>query len=279
MSSWIRVLVVLLVLLASPLARAAGPSKQECVDANDSAQDLRRADKLLQAREKLSVCVAATCPGVVREDCAQRLSELDAVTPSLVFEVKDGSGGDRSAVHVTMDGRVVTDRLDGSAWPVDPGEHQVVFDDGSARVERAIFVRDGDKDRHVLVTLGPGAVQGPLSAETRPTDGSRVPALAGFGIGGVGLVIGTIFTIEGVNAQSSATSACGPAGNQCPGDASSRNGAIRTDTAVAVTGFGIAAAGAVVGALLLPHAQPSLSQGRRVVPILGIGYAGVGGSF
>lgn len=274
MRSWVRALIVVLIFFASPLARAAGPSKQECVAANDAAQSLRRADRLRESREQLAVCMAASCPGLVREDCAQRLSELDAVMPSLVFEVKNGSGLDLSAVHVTMDGRRVTDTLDGSALLVDPGEHQFTFDDGTTHVDQTIVVREGDKDRHVRVTLG-GVVH-----VTRPAEGGApVPTIAAFGVGGVGLVVGTIFTIEGVSAKSSANAACGPLGNQCPGDASSRNSAIRTDTAVAVVGFGVAAAGAVVGVLLLPHAPPSASQGRRVYPILGVGYAGVGGSF
>lgn len=280
MNSWIRSVVVLVSVLLLPCAaRAAEPTKQECVAANDAAQDLRRAGWLRESREKLALCVSTSCPGPVREDCAQRISEVDAAMPSLVFEVKNGNGSDLSAVHVTMDGRPTTDTLDGSALPVDPGEHRFAFEDGSARVERTIIVREGDKNRHVRVTLG-AAVAAPGETTQTMTSSSPMPAIVSFGIGGTGLVVGTVFAIEGATAKSQANSACGPAGNQCPGDASSRNGAITTDTVVAVAGFGVAAAGAVLGALLLPHNSPSEPKvGRRVFPVLGLGYAGVGGSF
>ena len=56
MSHWSRpILVALGVVLVPCPARAAEPTKVECIAANDAAQDLRRAGKLREAREKLVV--------------------------------------------------------------------------------------------------------------------------------------------------------------------------------------------------------------------------------
>src|SRR5579863_2417832 len=119
--------VIALVPLCTALAAAGEPSKQECVTANESAQDLRRLSQLRAARTQLARCVSASCPGPVREDCAQRLTEVDLAMPTLVLVAKDKAGNDLSSVLVTMDGLPFADSLDGSAVQVDPGEHRFVF--------------------------------------------------------------------------------------------------------------------------------------------------------
>ena len=48
------------------------------MDADDAAQDLRLEGKLQAAREQLLICTSPSCPRAVREDCAQRLEELNA---------------------------------------------------------------------------------------------------------------------------------------------------------------------------------------------------------
>ena len=85
MNHWSHPLLCALgVVLVPWSARAVEPTKLECIAANDAAQDLRRTGKLREAREKLALCVSTACPGPVREDCAQRLTEVDGVMPSIV---------------------------------------------------------------------------------------------------------------------------------------------------------------------------------------------------
>ena len=102
-------------------AAAADPTKEQCIAANDHAQEFRQAGKLSKAREQLVLCVAQSCPGPVREDCAQRLDEVDKAMPTIVFVVKDASGNDVSGVSVTMDGQPLAAKLTGAAVAVDPG--------------------------------------------------------------------------------------------------------------------------------------------------------------
>jgi hypothetical protein len=140
-------------LMASP-AMAAAPTKDECIDANEAAQTLGESGKLMAERQKLVVCVSSSCPGPVRQDCAQRLTEVDAKMPTLILEARDDSDHDMVAVHVTMDGRPLFDRLDGKAYPIDPGEHHFVYEaPGFTRVDRVIVVREAEKNRHDRVVL------------------------------------------------------------------------------------------------------------------------------
>src|SRR5450432_2123164 len=142
-------IMVLAVLLADLPARSAEPTKQQCVDANDAAQDLRQSGKLRQARERLALCASASCPAIVREDCAQRLGEVDAAMPTIVFEAKDAAGNALPAVAVTMDGQPFAEKLDGKPLQLDPGEHRFVFNaQGLPSTEKTLVVREGDKARH-----------------------------------------------------------------------------------------------------------------------------------
>lgn len=177
---------------------AAEPTKQECVAANESAQDLRRVAQLREARTRLALCVSASCPGPVREDCALQLREVDAAMPTLVLVAKDMAGNDLSAVMVTMDGLPFANSLDGSAVQVDPGEHQFVFESaGQPAMEKVLVVREGDKNRHVSVVFGAAQPYAPETAEHRTSsflqgDTKRLVALGLGGAGALGLVIGTV---------------------------------------------------------------------------------------
>src|ERR1700690_180086 len=108
------------------VSRADVPTDQ-CIGANAKAQWLRQAGKFGEAREQLKSCAEASCPGMVRDDCMQRLDELERAQPTIVFDVKDSAGKDISAVAVTVDGRRLADRLDGRAIAVDSGEHTFSF--------------------------------------------------------------------------------------------------------------------------------------------------------
>jgi hypothetical protein len=202
--------------LAPSVASAAEPTKQECVSANERAQDLRRAAQLREAKKELAVCVSASCPAPVREDCATRLSEVDAAMPSLVFVAKDRAGNDLSGVLVTMDGLPFAENLDGTAVPVDPGEHKFIFEgDGLPATEKILVVHEGDKSRHVNVVLG-GVADAPADSQQdglfSPTH-RRTMGLALGGAGALGFVVGTVFGIAAKSTYDHAWS------NECSQDA------------------------------------------------------------
>jgi hypothetical protein len=143
------------VMLAATNARAADPTKRECIDANVQGQSLQKGGKLREAEATLRACASPACPPAVRDDCAQRLDELDRVMPTLVFEATDPAGKDLTAVRVTVDGEPLADVLDGTALAVDPGEHTFTFEvAGESPVNLKLVIREGDRGRRARVTLG-----------------------------------------------------------------------------------------------------------------------------
>jgi hypothetical protein len=239
--------------LASPAARAAQPTKQECVAANESAQDLRRAGLLRAARKQLALCMSATCPAPVREDCAARLSEVDAAMPTLVFVAKDGAGNDLSAVLVTMDGLPFADNLDGTAVQVDPGEHRFVFEgDGLPATEKIVVAHEGDRSRHVNVVLGAPASNAVAEQKESLFSPNR-RRIAGIGLaaaGGIGLVVGAIFGFMAKSTYDRAWTECGedPRGCSAQGvhDGQTAHSQATVSTASFVAGVLLAGGGAAL---------------------------------
>lgn len=151
----------------SPLL--ADVTKDECVDANGKGQQLRRELKLSAARIELRTCASPSCPAIVRDDCARRLDELDKAQPTIVFEVTDTAGSDVSAVKVTVDDNPLADRLDGTAIPVDIGEHVFRFEVAEhPPAVRTLIIAQGEKSRRERIVLE-GATAPALAATSPAT--------------------------------------------------------------------------------------------------------------
>jgi hypothetical protein len=250
--NWTRSLpLVFGALLLARAAHAAEPTKLACIAANDAGQSLRRAGRLHEAREQLVQCGSASCPQLVRDDCAQRLIEVERVMPGLVFEAKDGAGKAVSSVTVTMDGQRLTDKLDGQSVQVDPGEHQLVFEsDGLPRAGRTIVVREGERDRHESVVFEQALTPTTPGASPPGTSPQRTVAFLLGGLGVVGLVVGSAFGVSAIskNGASNANGHCDASGCD-PTGFSLRHEALGQATASTVTfllGLGAAAGGVVV---------------------------------
>ncbi len=129
------------------------PNKIECIAADTDGQSLRLAGKLLQARKRLAGCAAASCPAIVRDDCVERIADLDVVQPTIVFTATNGDGRPLVAVRLTVDGVVVASRLDGRPVPVDPGDHLFAFDAlGRVSAQMRLTLHEGEKRvRHAVV--------------------------------------------------------------------------------------------------------------------------------
>ena len=201
-------ILAILVTLGASATALAEPTKQECIAANESAQGLRRTGNLRDARARLAVCIAASCPTAIREDCAQRLDEVDKAAASIIFEARDASGNDLSAVKVSMDGSPLASRLDGTALSVDLGEHTFRFEaNGLPVVEKRFVIREGEKGRRERLTFGAPAAAGSKTPTTgdgshvaappdtgvlapTPTEGSQPEGRAGGTQRTIGLVVG-----------------------------------------------------------------------------------------
>jgi hypothetical protein len=277
-------------LAAGGAARAADPTVGECLAASESSLTLRRAHKLHDALDQLLICSAASCPRDVHAECIRRVSAVNAAIPTVVFEAKDGDGNDISAVKVSMDGVALTDRLDGAALPLDPGEHTFTFKArGQPAVVKTFVIREGEKDRrervvfHSLVPVRPppaavasagaatGATTQPAAGPpaagtvlqtTPPAEPARrdrgtqgTLAIAAMGVGVIGLGVGIGYGLESLSKHHQAAQVC-PDVCADQGGVDLWNSAVSAGN-VATVGFIVGAAGLAGGAVLWFTAAPA----------------------
>lgn len=192
-------------------ARAA-PSARECIAANESSIQLRKAKHLREAREQLLICAEPSCPADIRTECARDVSEVTAAIPSLVISAQDAAGNDLVAVKVSMDGKPLAQRLDGSAIPLDPGPHDLELEAaGQPRViKKTIVLREGEKDRRELFRFEPEHVATPEKVRDpgRRTLGLVTGVVGALGLG-VGVASGIVAAVLWSNSKSEcSTSTC-----------------------------------------------------------------------
>jgi len=302
-----KVLVSALFAVASlPLAHpavAAEPTKQQCVDANDAAQDLRQSGKLSEAREKLLLCASTSCPSIVRDDCSLRFDEVERLQPTIVFDAKDAAGRDLTEVKVTVDGRPFAERLDGHALAVNPGQHVFTFEiAGQAAKIEILVLKEGEKERRERIVIGSAQSppqpmpmpitgvapsSGPVLAGPPPHDeapsagkGQRIAGIAVGAAGIVGLGVGAIFGTVASSSWSSAQKECGSP-TSCPNYAQGASDHDAATSAATMSTIGFIAGGALIaGGLTLFFTAPWASSTATTVGLVpGVGGMTVRGSF
>jgi hypothetical protein len=218
----------------------------------------------------------------------QRLDALLARVPSMLVTVKGGPIGEE--VAVTVDGRQIVTR-GGIAARFDPGPHEVrVSAPGYRPFEQTVTLpeRGGVNVIEALLSPAPPAavpIVPPLSADhlsaPRPTSGSRVPAYVAFGVGGAGVILGTITGVLSLSKVSDLTAAC--PGDKC---STSEQGTVNSAQALGTTstiGFVVGGLGIAAGAvLLLIHPWGGRTMGPSSASMaswIGIGGSGLEGRF
>jgi hypothetical protein len=177
-----------------------------CINAYEQAQTLRKDGKLVSAKAQAAICARADCPALLTKDCSRWLTELEASTPTVVFDARTPAGAERTDVRVKIDGAVVAPHIDGKAVPIDPGTKKVVFEaDDAPPVETTIVIKEGEKNRKVSVTIGAAAAVAPL-ATSRP-----IPAGVWIfgGVSVIALTGSVIFAASGLS-QKGDLDACKP---------------------------------------------------------------------
>jgi len=260
------------------------PSKAECIAASESGQELRHGGKLRDARERFALCVSEGCPGPVRADCADRLAEVDKAMPTLVVAAVDQEGTDLSEVRVLEDGAQVVARLDGTPVRIDPGDHAFRFETaGYLPVTRRLVAREMEKGRRLAIQFKTVATStaeaaddsaGPVREGEPPP---RWPSYLAFGVAGVGLIAGAVFTVAWASENGKCSTLSRDA---CLSAHSDHESVLGADTVGAVSGFGLAVVAAGVGWWLWPSASAGEgAHALEVRPRLGLGWLGVDGRF
>ena len=255
---------------------------------------MRRQGKLHDARERLLVCGDASCPALVREDCAQRLVELDTAQPTLILDIRDGDmAADVDAVSVTMDGQPLAAGL--TTIAADPGEHSFWFEvPGRPRVSRVFILKEGEKDRRERIDIGPASVapssiappppaqESPEVVPTTPSgswlDAQRLlgltAALLGAGgiVAGIDLGLGARAALDAQNRDCASPTVC-PRHAQALSD----HDTMETDGLWSTVAF-VAGGALVAGGLALIFVDPlfaTATVGVTAVPEVGLDRAGI----
>ncbi len=257
--------------------------------------------EIVAGTENLNLVVreplAATAPKVFHDaqDRAQKV--LTAATPKIAHLIIRITPSETKA-NVTVSGRPVPLALIGADRPTDPGTHEVAataegYKPASATVT---LVAGGHQDITLLLEKDPNAAATlPAAPSTTPTpqvttvppaapesEGSHTGAYVAFGIGGLGLLVGSV---TGGLALSKAS--------DCPDKVCKTQSDLdsaKTMANVSTVSFGAGIVGVAVGVILLltgnkTNAESPASPASRPAPRLamqpwfGLNAAGVSGSF
>lgn len=191
---------------------AAEEARMECLEAHRNAQQLKLENKFVEARQYLKTCSAAACPGVIIKDCGAWVADLEAVTPSMVFQIYL-DGKDAPQAQVEVNGVLVEDRM--TAMQVNPGQHTVVATvPGLDPITETVSLPVGQRMRLVSFNfesksseLESSPVAPPEYTVSRPRPAAVYPLL---GLGVAGLAAFGVFTGLGMGEQNKLEDSCSP---------------------------------------------------------------------
>ncbi len=264
----------------------------------ETARERVAVGRLIEARELLGQVVRyAARPGepppfAEARMHAQRLDDdLGARIPQLRVVLR----GADATVTVTIDGVEVPTASLVAARRIDPGAHTIVARAGTRERKERVTLRERETKELVLelpppaiaasspATSGDAGAQGdarePAPAKTQydPSPVPRALFWGGLATAGVGLVVGSITGAMSLSAVGAAKLGCN--GTQCPPDTYDDISRARSLGNVSTVAFIIGGAGgalAVAGFLL---EKRETKQVGRVTPFVGVGAAGVRGTF
>ncbi|HWZ93161.1 MAG TPA: hypothetical protein VNW92_30085 [Polyangiaceae bacterium] len=244
--------------------------------------------------------------GQARTEAEGLASELAARIPSLELKVSGAAPGQE--LHVTIDGAAVPPAVATVPRKLDPGKHQIsISSAGRSDLNASVELKEGEKRTLELaltstpaaapaapvaaapspVAPAPVAPAAPAPAEPRsaavPESKSGVSSLAyiGFGIGAVGVGVGTVTGLMSLSKASTAKKFC--TGNDCTPAASDDINSSKSLANVSNVGFAVGIVGlglGVYGLLSSGHApEATQATARHWDVLLGARSVGVAGAF
>jgi hypothetical protein len=260
--------------------------------------------------------IPANAPAAFLEAQTAAKAEMPALEPRIAMLTISVSGADPKTVSVLVDGQKVPSVFVGAPKPVDPGEHKVqAIGEGMASEVLTLHIKEGARENVSLslsaqkgamppATTSPetapvvpppgasnrvemrGSDMAPLPPEGR-SNGMRIASFAALGVGAVGLGVGTVFGLQSMSKRSEADELC-PDPNRCPVSQRDKVEGLDDDARKAQTlatiGFIAGGVGVAAGVTLFllsgkKQDQTALQRGPTIHPWLGLGSAGVTGTF
>jgi hypothetical protein len=261
---------------------------------------------LVEARDTLAALrklrSKANDPAPFKE-ARKKGEELDASLaqriPALTVVLRGVPEGEAPAI--TIDGTAIAPDALGAPRSVNAGHHVVAGRTSAMEATQEVDLREGEK-KEVTLTFVANASAGPAIAPDASTRGApgqapEQPPVArshgfdtltwvGVGVGGAGVIAGTITGVMSLSKTSSLSNDC--PGYVCPPSAHGEHDSASTLATVSTVSFIVAGAGAALAVVSLvaghdeptaASAQPSTASHTRVVPWLGLGAAGIRGTF
>ncbi len=242
-----------------------------------------------------------------RDAAASLNEELAGRIPSVTIVVKNVPDG--ATPTVDIDGASVPAEVLGQPRKVDPGHHVVTAKAGSAEGKQELDIAEKETKDVSIELPAPTPDSETKPAETSASDqappssggGNKLLIWGGFGLAGAGVIVGSVTGFLALNKANSVkgSSSCQNGGTLCnpsvDGDVSSG----KTMALVSTVSFIAAGVGAALGVTGLfvgggdsaaaPASKPadapaspeqtSTRMRMRVVPWIGLGSAGVNGTF
>ncbi|HTU58625.1 MAG TPA: hypothetical protein VMF89_09325 [Polyangiales bacterium] len=132
---------------------AAQEGQNDCSVVYDEGRDAEREGDLHAALELYQSCAQESCANPVRRSCEARALRLELDAPSIVPLANTADGQPLVDADVTMDGKLLTSRLDGLAIAVEPGLHDFVFSKhGEVFGQVRLVIAQGQRNREIWMT-------------------------------------------------------------------------------------------------------------------------------
>lgn len=228
-----------------------------------------------------------------QEKAQKLLQEYLPKIAKLVIEVNAPEG---SSYEVRVDDKLVSSALLGVARPSDPGTRTVTATGpGLLPATSEVLLPVGGRGT-VVLNLEPNPEAAPAATSEVATDGSIAdapppqpadsswPAYVAFGVGAVGVGVGSAFGLSALSQQDDLDSRCRE--GRCPDGSQDDIDAMNRDANLATVGFGVGIVGVGVGLYLLltsqdesPNVARSCERAPCARPVVGLGRLGVEGAF
>lgn len=214
---------------------------------------------------------------IAQDQAKVEIADVEARTPRLTLAV---GPADAPNLAIAIDDRSINVATLGEPTPIDPGRHKIVVSaTGYATARRTITLAERDTKKF-SIALGAGDV----ADDTSSTSSTPIAAYVAFGVGGVGVVLGSIFGVLALNDHSTLESAC--KNGTCPASSASDISALHTNGWISNVGLALGVVGVGVGTVLLLTSNGSRSESAdgaartpHVTGWIGAGAAGIGGTF
>ena len=255
---------------------------------------------LVEARDtalqvmRLPVLPREPGPFKAARDAAASLSEeLQTRIPSLTVTVKNAPEG--ATPTVTIDGAVLSAEAMDAPRKLNPGRHVITAKAGAAEKKQEVELAEQEAKSVAIELPSPEPGQATNDESTSPapqeephagrSTASKALLVGGFGVGGVGLIVGSITGALSLAKTSSIKGSSACAGTVCNPSEDGELSSARTMATVSTVSFIAAGAGAVVGLVALftgrgsAPASAEHAASVRLEPTFGVGTVGLRGEF